>query len=367
MNSMTVQHIIQNGLKSLTDDLHITIKDYGDLILLDYSQIDSPKFHPVVRECRGLILEKETLKIVCRSFDRFFNYGEDPSMGELDWSQCEAVEKADGSLIRIYNYKGQWFCATRGTAFADAPNAWGHTFKELVFEAMNINSDEEFQALCDKTLSKNHTYIFELTTPENRVVKPYHERAMVLLGARHTEFGIYALREIVEYGLEYCKFPFRKIESYRFKSLEECAVYAKGLKNLDEGYVIYQKGVPVLKIKSDLYVHCHHIKGEGLTPKRVINLILIGEDEEYLTYFGEDKPYFDKYREGLDKLKHDMLGTWEDTREIPDQKEFALAVKDLPYAAVLFNARKHQDNPWWCFNELAPQYKIELVRKYSEE
>ena len=54
----------------------IKVTEKEDLVCLKYSQIDSDFNEPLVRECRGIILEKDTWKIVCYPFKKFFNYGE---------------------------------------------------------------------------------------------------------------------------------------------------------------------------------------------------------------------------------------------------------------------------------------------------
>lgn len=64
---------IEAGLKALTEQFAISVKKVDDLLVLNYNQIDSPKTHPYVIECRSLIMEAGTLKVVSRSFDRFFN------------------------------------------------------------------------------------------------------------------------------------------------------------------------------------------------------------------------------------------------------------------------------------------------------
>ena len=70
------------AFQSLTTDFAIKAKlyeDFGDrMVLLDYNQIDSPKAHPIVIECRSLILCLDTFGLVSKKFDRFFNLGEVP-------------------------------------------------------------------------------------------------------------------------------------------------------------------------------------------------------------------------------------------------------------------------------------------------
>ena len=52
---------VLEGLKAFVGvdyKLHPTLP----LVILDYSQINSPKLHPIVLECRGLVLEMGTWK-----------------------------------------------------------------------------------------------------------------------------------------------------------------------------------------------------------------------------------------------------------------------------------------------------------------
>ena len=79
-----------HGLSKLTEELGIKVKSYPEegLLVLNYSQIDSPKSHPVVMECRGLILDME-FNVVSRSMCRFFNLGEVPeSQAHIDLSKA---------------------------------------------------------------------------------------------------------------------------------------------------------------------------------------------------------------------------------------------------------------------------------------
>jgi len=147
----TIEFIKANGLQALTEQLGIAVKPFvtpeGDtLYLLDYNQIDSPKTDPIVMECRSLILDSE-FNVVSRSFDRFFNYGEAQNvMPEIDWSKAVVYPKIDGSLIKIYNYKGTWYVSTRGMAFADSKvNGFDMTFKDLVMKALDVESEEKLR------------------------------------------------------------------------------------------------------------------------------------------------------------------------------------------------------------------------------
>lgn len=87
---------------------------YPNLVRLNYSQIASPMAEPIVRECRGIVLdEAEGWAPVARGFDKFFNYGE-PLAPEIDWPTARVQEKVDGTLCMAYFYDDRWHVATTG-------------------------------------------------------------------------------------------------------------------------------------------------------------------------------------------------------------------------------------------------------------
>jgi hypothetical protein len=333
-----IKEIRENGFARIEGELGIKVKRAGGYVLLDYCQINSPKLDPIVKECRGLILDEETLEVACRSFDRFFNYGEGDAQN-LDFKGCKVVEKVDGSLIRVwYDHKqGMWQVSTRGTIFADsAVMGNDFTFRELfvrVFcEDREIEvSEESFQKHMDRVFWDWETVIFELATPFNRVVTRYEFETIKLLAIRDNRTGFYYSNETT----------FQSPEEYSIGSFEECIKASQELGGLKEGFVVIdQNRVPVCKIKSPAYVAVHHIRGEGLNPKRISQLVWSGEADEYLTYFPEDLHVIEPYMTKRIEVEAAIAQLWLATMNIEGQKEFALEVKDTPYAGVLFNSRK---------------------------
>lgn len=117
---LAVQHHLRSG--GTIDDL---LREHGiksrrhskheNLVLLKYNQVESDFRKPIVRECRGLVLdEADDWRVVCRAFDKFFNYGE-PGAAEIDWGTARVQEKLDGSLTTLYSYAGRWHVATSGS------------------------------------------------------------------------------------------------------------------------------------------------------------------------------------------------------------------------------------------------------------
>lgn len=349
-------------LNQLKTELGISVKEYPDAvpprIVLNYCQIESPKSHPYVMQSRGLILNSENFDIMCLPFDRFFNFGEvyDHS-SVIDFSKAECREKIDGSLIKIYHDGYKWCIATRGTAFAESTvGGYPLTFKDLVLKALGFETDEEFQLKCLFKLTFLKTYLFEVTSRENRVVTHYSGYDLWWLGTRCHLTGKFENTPncAIEIG---AKIP----KVFKFETVEQCMSTAASLPDLQEGYVLYQDGTPICKIKSPAYVAVHHIRGEGLSPKRISELVLSNEQDEYLKYFPEDEQYITPYSIALAGLISDMNSLWLQVEHIEDQKEFALKVKDSLCFAALFQWKKKGGDIVDIWNSQPLNYRRKLL------
>lgn len=352
-----VKYIKENGLEKLNQEFGVITKIYPEgLIVLNYDQINSPK-NEITNECRGLILDKE-FNVVSRSFDRFFNYGE--NFATFNPETSVAYEKVDGSLIKIYNWEGIWYVSTRGTAFAESGvNGWDITFKDMVFKALGCNTEEDFQNKCDNWLACSRTYIFEVTGVENRVVTRYSGYDLWFLASRNNLSGKYYSHESINIMMAFgAKTP----QQFKFNSIEACLETAKHLPDLQEGYVMYENGIPVCKVKSPAYVAVHHIRGEGLSPKRIAELVVINEQEEYLTYFEEDREHFTPYVEALSNALTEAQAIFDKAILCETQKEFALWVKDYSFAFILFLAKRSGEKDIQkVFNSFEKNAKVKFM------
>ena len=352
-----LKYLETKTLQDLSDELSIKVSQnelYPELYVLNYDQIDSPKTHPIVLECRSLVLgsvdQGKTFFVVSRAFDRFFNHSENgysPNIGSL-----VCYEKLDGSLVSVFNYKGEWLYRTKSMIMPTTTiNGYDRTWKDLIESSLNWTAG--FKA------DKDFTYILEVVSRENRVVVRYEDDAAYLLAIRNNQFGFY--NNIVTH-------KFHSPRIYKFKSTEDCMNSVKDLPNLEEGYVAYNsEGIPVCKIKSPSYLVAHRIKGEGLTPKRIRELVVINEQDEYLAVFPEDEKYFTEYVNAWETVKEGCNTAMVLTKDIADQKEFALAVKHLPFCGVLFTARKSGVDATKVLTEQNTSYKVKLLETIMEK
>lgn len=361
----------QEGIELLESEFGIRVKEYPEegLYVYNYSQIESPKMRPIVMECRGLILN-ENLEIVCLPFSRFFNIGEALEItSKFNIENSIVYEKLDGSLCKVYHDGKTWQVATRGTAFAESENYTGEIFQKLILDAFECETLQDFSNRLDLSyIPHTWTLIFEYTSPMNRVVTPYKEDCMYLLGVRDTvtTADLYFAEDVVADALIRNDLNVKLPKTFKFNNQEEMKEFVNSLDGLQEGVVALDERSGIrIKVKADQYVAIHRLRGDSIpTPKRIMNLIVTNETEEYLAYFPEERMRFEPYMESFAKLQYRIQEIWDMSKNIEDQKEFALFVKDYMFSPVLFQARQRETEPLHILATTQVNQKIKLFEKW---
>ncbi|MCL2815041.1 MAG: hypothetical protein FWD23_10625 [Oscillospiraceae bacterium] len=311
---------------------NITIKDDGDFILLKYSQIDSDFNDEIVRECRGLIIDKN-LNPVCVPFYKFGNYGE-PYADNIDWTTAKVEEKIDGSLIKVWNCNGKWIVSTNGTIFANKANIGSDSDNEMTIDTTYANFGDLFEAAAGKagldmtSLNGQYTYMFELVSPYNRVVVPYESIDLYHIGTRDN----ISLKELeIDIGI-------KKPKTYQCNNLSLLIEMASKLRYCEEGYVVKDADYRRIKVKSPAYVAISHLIS-GMNEKRLLELLRTNETGEFLAYFPEYKPHIEILKEKIDNLAK-YLDSVIREKVVPVQyetrKDFAEMATKTKYPAFFF-------------------------------
>ena len=68
-------------------------------------------------------------------------------------------------------------------------------------------------------------------------------------------------------------------------------------------------------------------------------ITIANEGEEFLVYFPEWTDIYQQMKARYQTLIPEIEANWERTKNISVQKDFALAIKDLPYQSILFALR----------------------------
>jgi hypothetical protein len=220
-------------------------------------------------------------------FYKFGNYGE-PYADDIDWNTARVQEKIDGSLIKVWHYKGVWRVSTNNTI--DAGSARTDSNEDTFLNIFNrawAHTGKHFSEL-----NTGYTYMFELVSPQTRVVIPYTETKLYHTGTRDNK----SLQELqTDIGIE-------KPKEFSITTIEACVEAAKNLDKYHEGFVVMDSYWRRVKVKSPLYVAIHHLLNNISSEKRVIDLLVSGEDAEVVSYFPEYADMFNSMRERMERF-----------------------------------------------------------------
>jgi len=166
----------------------------NNLVMFKYSQFESDFTNPIVRCSRGSVydIRKDgTVRPYLMPFFKFMNYGENGA-DPIDWNSTLYVrDKLDGSLLKFLKEPdGNDLWTTNGSFDIHAE----------VYEQIPAETEEKlpppytFATLRDyalrgheeeiKHLPAGWTFMFELTSPYNRIIVPYRETKLFFLGCR---------------------------------------------------------------------------------------------------------------------------------------------------------------------------------------
>lgn len=317
----------------------LSIKTYGDYVLFKYNQFDSDFSEQIVREARGSIFRREGDEwiCVCRPFDKFFNYGE-PYAADLDWRAVKVTEKIDGSLMKMWYDRGEWHLSTNGTINA--------------FNCFQDDTNVSFGAIFERALGKpytelgwfldkSQTHLFELTSPETKIVVPYSD-GVYYLGSRNIEDGDYFYNLPLVYIHE-DKMNVREVKEYPYTSLKEVIEETKKLDHFHEGFVIEDRNGNRVKAKSPEYLRAAKFFQKGyIGEKEMVELILTESLDDFLAYFPTYNRLAAKVSGDIEMFINQLDAYWFSFGRISERKIFAEKIGKVNGSNFLF---KKYTNP----------------------
>ena len=329
------EYLLTNSLEKLKEEHGVKHRIVDHKLNLNYDQIESRMGDKLAGECRGLILRRTKdnfiptdiplgpTKVLASAFFRFYNQGQ-PCADEIDWDSAIVQEKLDGSLIILYfdDIKNEWHVATRSISEANLEiQGFDFTFRGL-FEKALKDIGFEFEKFVYH-LQPFKTYIFELTSPYNRIVVSYEKTELTLLGIRNN----LNLKEetIVDktwdpfHLIHHVKLP----KVYSLTSAEEIISFVNEQDPSEqEGVVIVDKNFNRLKVKSLSYVAFNKTRDKlgasyrnclslvleekvddciGKLPKEIEEILLDMQEKVGEWFKLQEKTYNDVYQEGWNK------------------------------------------------------------------
>jgi len=386
-------NFIKKNLKNFQDELAkppyaVKTKQHPthpNLYIFKYSQYESDFSNPIVRCCRGSVYdirEDGTVRPLLMPFYKFANYGE-AGADPIDWNNGLYVrEKLDGSLIKLirvteregFTQDNCFLWTTNGSFDIDVqiPEFYPvdndenlpspHTFASLRNYAMRGHEDEI------KRLPELWTFMFELTSPYNKIIVPYRETKLTLLACRDPQ----GMEHTPEWAVENFGLTFDTPKIFPLKNIDDVIAYCKSIDTNDhEGVVVQDGNFNRIKIKSEHYRNLSALKGDDhFTDERLFRAIKEEWIDDALAAWPEIKARTDE-----------IIGEWVDFRrrvsllckkaadfyqscklEFPDdpkesKKRYALAVmgKYKPFSTFLFETIKEDGDIEPVFNKI--EYK----------
>jgi len=311
----------EDGLvqKQMHPTLPLTIWNYTPKVQYGEGNDQYKFWDDITKQCRGLVTDNEG-NVVARPFKKFFNIEEKQ---HTPTEEFDVYEKMDGSLGILFNYKGEWILATRGSFTSDQSVKGTELLKK--YEYTRLNPD--------------YTYLFEIIYPENRIVCSYDFEDLVLLGMIHTQSGyevsIHSNNdEDVRFKNLLNNLGFNIVRKY--DGIRDYTFLKQVIADSHEGFVVKFSNGDRLKIKGEEYLRLHKIMTNISTTGVWEVLSTGGKMEDYLKdvpdeFYKKVKMYvqdlnynFYRYSEYAGKV-HDYFryGKYGDREIEPTKKEFA--------------------------------------------
>jgi len=270
------------------------------------------------------------------------------------------------SMMQVYwdPYANKWFAGTTGTAEGEGEvnNKSGTTFNDLFWQVVNDKAPNMLRWL---NKLKHCTFVFELTTPYNIVVKPHGESSITLLAARDNQ----TLKELRYIDLKVLAttfgVPIVKLFDLKAKNFGDLIRTFEGMPWSEEGYVVMDENFNRVKVKNPAYCAVHLLKGKS-AEHNILTIVKSNEIEEFASTFPERKEELFKLKANYDLLNAKLNSVWDEL--IPRKPKNITANEKKLFAAAVFEVcKKHKvDNFTGLFFQLEAG-KIESVDEYLME
>ena len=294
----------------LTQDYKLVVKEDPDLpnLYLVTGKRGMEEFYqeiakdsPFIEECRGIILEKESNRVVSMAFRHRleFDYEDadiDLAKYGLEWNHVQIEKSVEGTQLRLYYYDGKWRvstcrCLDAGKAHWQSNKSFYDLFQEAVKE-------EQFDLT---KLSHDFCHVLILQHPENQIVVSYQKPSLVHLTSRDLSQQGYPE---VDYDLGL------NLPAIIYNSYSDFSTFLEKLNDESdlskEGYILKDlRSEKRLKIMTPYYREAKELRG-NVTPNNLIYHYLELKQENnvkrYLEIFPKEGYSFRKLENKLDDM-----------------------------------------------------------------
>jgi RNA ligase len=359
----------EDGLlyKQVHPTLPLTIWNYTEKV--QYEGL----WDEITLQCRGLITDNNTGKVLVRPFKKFFNYEEVvsknviPTKGDYVYVQ----DKMDGSLGILFNYEGEWLMATRGSFTS-----------EQAIRGMEILKRK--YPVFDRAWLQEYAYLVEIIYPENRIVVDYGKEKITFLSVVMNE-GYPHWKPTEETELHWTtacsimmgngikKKDIVKTEQHFNFSDELYKSLKEKNENNKEGFVLrFHPGNFRIKIKFEEYVRLHKIM-TNVSTTAIWEILSSGGDIDAILkdvpdeFYKKIKSYVSTLNYGYYQYWNQLgktydyfrFGKYGDVDPEPTKKQFAEHIKNHhPIAkSIMFAMWDGKDYDKIIWRALKPEFK----------
>ena len=273
--------------------------DHSNLFLI-YNDDESNKELSIVNECNGIILDKNSLKIVCYSFNKCSDNQNIPD--NLDKNNLYIENSIEGTLVKYFYYNDKWILSTKKCIDSNkskwiSSKSFYQLFQECLYGKEDIMTN----------LNPNYCYTFIITHPENNIVVNYTTPLLYHISTR----DMTSLQEIdIDIGIY--KNPKTLVSFDQYDSIINNVMNIKQL--YYEGIIFMDTHFNRWKIKNPYYNRARYIWGN--TNNRLFRFIELRKNidllHEYLNYFPHDQNIFNMYELKIKELASTILSVYVD-------------------------------------------------------
>jgi hypothetical protein len=287
--------------KSILQNKGLVVKEYDNLYLVKYVKGKSDMKDNDVRKCRGIILEKNSNRLLCAppqksiDIDYYHNLFNNNSLTE----NIVFEEFIDGTMINLFKYNGKVHISTRSCLGANCRWNSKNTFNILFNDCIDFSKFEN--------IDEGVTYSFVIQHPDNTIVKKYVEPQIKLCYASKIDEDnnvIVINRNSIQELLTKSNLDIELPKTFSITNMENAYMEIDNLDETEQGIIIKTLG-NLESVSSDLrskvrnvnYNKIRFLRG-NTNNKQYLYFELRKNQKivEYLEYFPEDKDFFDKYR-----------------------------------------------------------------------
>ena len=358
--TLLVQEYLKSGksLEDLYTEHGVKSNITNNKISLNYDQIEASNGDKLACQCRGLILRENTYEIVACPMFRFFNIEQKEFAADIDWSSAAYEEKLDGTCLIVYfdDLQNTWCSATRSRSEADCGiDGSDVTFSMLANEICKSmfnkihsdNSNKNLNDLMDATQRlhpeiniKTKTFIFELTSPINRIVCQYNDSKLTLLAVRD---NISLEEEDPNFWNAKEEFGILTPQLYYFNDVSNMIEVIRSWDPKEhEGVVVKDKYWNRIKVKNPAYLAYNHMRDSLATSMRgCAEVILLGKDDDVVGMMPDMiANRILKLKPAIAKVIEITTKDYDELKHIENMKEFALEAQKRLWPAALFALKR---------------------------